>query len=160
VRHGHREERSAVERVLEDHDARLARGRAGDLDRVLDRLGAAVQEQALLVLAGAGRQVCESPADLDVRFVDPDHEALMEIRVDLLVHGCDGRGQPVARVLAAEAAGEVDVRLAVDVLDAGAFCAGDDDRRGRDSARHEPLAGGQDALTLGPLLHRHETILT
>src|SRR5204862_5842793 len=96
---------------------RLAGRGAGDLDRVLDGFGAAVQEQALLRLARARRELGESAADLDVRLVYPDHEALVEVRVDLLVHGRDGGRQPVARVLAAEAAREVDVRLAVDVLD-------------------------------------------
>ena len=66
----------------------------------------------------------------------------------------------MARVLAAEAAGEVDVRPAVDVLDPRAVRACHDDRRGRDPAGDEPLAGGQDALTLGALCHRHETILS
>ena len=84
----------------------------------------------------------------------------MEVRVDLLVHRRDGGGEAVAGVLAAEPAGEIDVGHAVDVLDAGALGAGDDDRRGRDPARHELVAGGQNAFTLGPLLHRHETILT
>ena len=149
-----------MERVLEDDDSGLTGRDARDLDRVLDRLGAAVQEQALLLGAGARRQVREPPAHLHVRFVDPDHEALMEVHVDLLVHGRDGCGEAMARVLTPEPAGEVDVRLAVDVLDAGAFRACDDDRRGRDPARHELLAGGQNALTLGPLPHRHETILT
>src|SRR5206468_2758199 len=80
----------------------------------------------------ARRQVREPPADLHVRLVDPDHEALMEVGIDLFVHGCDGSGQAVAGVLAAEPAGEIHVGLAVDVLDAGALGAGDDDRRGRD----------------------------
>jgi hypothetical protein len=106
-------------------------------------LGAAVQEQALLVGAGARRELCEPSARLDVRFVDPDHEALMEIRVDLLVHGRDRRGLGRARVLAAEPACEIDVRLAVDVLDPGAARARDDDRRGRDPARHELLAAAR-----------------
>ena len=160
VRHRHRQERPPVERVLEDDDSLLAGRGAGDLDRVLDGFGAAVQEQALLRLSRARRQLGESAADLDVRLVDPDHEALVEVRVDLFLHGRDGRRQPVARVLAAEPAGEVDVRLAVHVFDPGALRARDDDRRGRDPTRHVLLAGGQDALALGPLLHRHETILT
>ncbi len=160
VRHRHRQQRAAVERVFEDDDSGLPGRGAGDLDGVLDRLGTAVQEQALLIVAGARRQPGEPAADFDVRLVDPDHEALVEVRVDLLVHGRDRSGQAVARVLAAEPAGKIDVRLAVDVLDAGAFGPGDDDRRRRDPARHVLLAGGQDALALGPLLHRHETILT
>ena len=65
----------------------------------------------------------------------------------------------MAGVLATQPAGEIDVGLAVDVLDARAFRASDDDGRGRDPARDELLAGGQDAFTLGALLHRHETIL-
>ena len=155
VRHRHREQRPAVEGVLEDDDAGLLCRRARDLDRVLDGLGAGVQEQALLVAAPARRELAQAAADVDVRLVQPDHEALVEVAVDLLVdRGHRGR-EPVARVLAAEPAGEVDVDLAVDVLDLGPFGTGDDDRRRGDPARHVSLARGDHALRGRALLDRH-----
>src|SRR5207248_2206545 len=74
------------------------------------------------------------------------HEALVEEAVDLLVDRLDDRWQPVAEVLAADAAGEVEVLAALGVPDAGPFGAGDDERRGRDAARDVTLALGADAL--------------
>ena len=160
VRHRHRQEGAAVEGVVEDDDPGASGRGASDLDRVLDRLGTRVQEQALLVLPRARRQLGEPAADLDVRLVHPDHEALVQVAVDLLVHRGDRGREAVARVLTAQAAGEVDVRLAVDVNDPGAFRALHHDRRRGDSAGDVLLAGRQDALTLGALCHRHETILS
>ena len=48
ARHGHREQGPPVEGVLEDDDRLAPGGVAGDLDRVLERLGAAVGEHGLL----------------------------------------------------------------------------------------------------------------
>ena len=36
-------------------------------------------------LGPPGPELVEEPADLDVRLVDPDHEALVQVAVDLLV---------------------------------------------------------------------------
>ena len=84
-------------------------------------------------------RLVEQPADLDVRLVHPDHEALVEVAVDLLVNR---RGsEAVAGVLAAEPAGEVDVLAAVDVPDPGALRARDDERGGRDAARARSARG-------------------
>ncbi len=47
----------------------------------------------------------------------PDHRALVQVAVDLLVHRLHDRGQRVADVRAADAPGEVDVLAAVDVPD-------------------------------------------
>ena len=82
---------------------------------------------------GCGQRLVEEPADLDVRLVHPDHEALVEIAVDLLVDR-SGR-EAVAGVLASEPAGEVDVLATVDVPDPCAFRAGDDEWRSGDTAR-------------------------
>ena len=81
-----------MERVVEDDDARAARGDARDLDRVLERLGAGVDEQCLLILAPARRELGQLPANLDVRLVHADDEALVQVPVDLLVDGRDGGG--------------------------------------------------------------------
>ena len=108
---------------------------AGDLDRVLDRLGAGVEEQRLLLLARARRQLAEAPADVDVWLVGPDHEALVQVAVDLRVdRGGDGL-EAVPGVLAADPAGEVDVLVAVDVDDGRAVGAVDDESWRRHAAR-------------------------
>ena len=66
-------------------------------------------------------QLVEPPAELDVRLVRPDHEALVEIAVGLLVDRADDRRGAVAEVLARDPAGEVEVLAAVDVPDACSF---------------------------------------
>ena len=72
--HRHRQVGAPVVGVVED-DHRVAAGvRAGDLDRVLDRLGAGVEQGGLLRVV-AGRQLGERLAHLDVPLVRRDHEA-------------------------------------------------------------------------------------
>ena len=105
--------------VENDHRGPPGRG-ARDLHGVLDRFGARVQEERLR-LAVTGPGLVEQLAHLDVRLVHPDHEALMQVTVDLLVNR--RRREAVAGVLAAEPAGEVDVLAAVDVPDACALGA-------------------------------------
>ena len=139
-----------MERVVEDEHRGAAGGGARDLDRVLDRLGAGVDEQALLLGAGARRQLAEPPADLDVRLVEADHHALVQVAVDLLVDRGDHRRRAVPEVLAADAAGEVDVGAPVDVLELRALGARDDERRRRHAARDPAAALVRDACGLGP----------
>ena len=144
-----------MERVVEDDHRRPAGRDARDLDGVLDRLRAAVQEQRLLVRAAARRQLGEPPAHLDVRLVHPDHEALVQVAVDLFVHRVDDGRQRVPEIGAPDPAGEVDVLAAVDVPDPRSLGAVDDDRRGRDPPRDVALAGLLDALGALSLLQRH-----
>jgi hypothetical protein len=59
---------------------------------------------------------------------------LVQVAVDLLVDRRHNGREPVTDVLAADAAGEVDVAAPVDVPDPGAFGAVDDDRGGRQPA--------------------------
>ena len=115
-----------MERSAEDEDGGTAGRRARDLDRVLDGLRAAIHENAWLLGAPARRDLGEQAAHLDVGFVHSDHEALVQIAVELLADRLDRGREPVAGVLAAEAAGEVDVRAPVCVLDPRALGAGDD----------------------------------
>ena len=116
-----------MEGAAEDEDGGAAGRRARDLDRVLDGLRAAVRGAELsLVGAPTGRELGEQAAHLDVGLVHPDHEALVQVAVELLVDRLHRGREPVAGVLAAEAAGEVDVRAPVCVLDPRAFGAGDD----------------------------------
>ena len=109
-------------------------------------LGARVDEDRLLLLAGAGRQLGEAAADLDVGLVDADHEALVEVVVGLRLDRVDDGREAVARVLAADAAGEIEERAAVDVGDAGAVCVRDDELRRRDAGAHVAGAVGEDPV--------------
>ena len=137
--------------VERDH-RRAARGDACDLDRVLDRLGAGVDEQRLR-LRLTGPRLAEQATHLDVRLVHPDHEALVQVPVDLLVDGV-GR-EAVTGVLAPEPAGEVDVLASVDVPHARPLRPRDDARRGGDPAGDVPLARRDDPFRLGALLDGH-----
>src|SRR6476620_4883441 len=101
---------------------------ARELDGVLDGLGAAVDEHALGG-AHARRVLREQAADLDVALVGDDHRHLVEEAVDLRVHRGDHLLGPVPEVLAADAADEVEVLAAVQVLDDGAVGAADDELR-------------------------------
>ena len=102
----------------------------------------------------------EPPADLHVRLVGADHEALVEEAVDLLVdRGDDGR-EPVTGVLAGDPAGEVEVDRAVGGLDLRALGAHDDEPRRRDAARDETLACFEDVVCRRVLAERHAAILS
>ena len=160
ARHRHRQQRPPVEAVLEDDDGRPARGGARDLDGVLDRLRTGVDEDRLLALAGARRVLGEPAADLDVGLVGADHEALVQEAVDLLVdRGHDGR-EAVARVLAGDPAGEVEVEGAVGRLDLRALGPRHHETRRRDAARDEALPGFEDVVGRRALAERHAAILS
>ena len=153
--HRHGEQRPAVERVVEDDHGRAAGRDARDLDRVLDRLGARVQEQRLLICTPTRRQLGESPTHFDVRLVHADHCALVQITIDLLVHRFDDGRERVADVGTTDPAGEVDVLTSVDVPDAGSFGAVDEDRLGRDPASDVALPRLLEAPCGCPFLQRH-----
>ena len=148
-----------MERVLERHDRWAAGGRAGDLDRILDRFGARVDEHRALLAGAAGRELGESAAHLDVRLVGADDEALVEVLLGLLLHGSDHRRMAMAEVLAADAAREVDERAPVDIRDAGAFRVSDNQARRRHTGGDVPCSVRRDPLRLGALPHGHRAIM-
>src|SRR6478672_9630188 len=154
-RHRHREQRAAVEGVVEDDDSATPGRDARDLDRVLDRLRAAVEEERLLVGSPVGAELGQPAADLDVGLVHADHEALVEVAVDLCVQRFDDSRQVVPEVRAAEAAGEVDVLASLGVPYARALGTGDDERRRGDAPRDVALACLLHACGGAPLLQRH-----
>ncbi len=123
------EQRATVERALERDHRRTLRVRARELDRVLDRFRAGVEERRL---RGAGeRRDREQPlGERDVHLVRDDREVGVEEARGLLLHGLDDVRMRVADVQAADAAGEVEERVAVDVGQRRAPRAlGDDDRQ-------------------------------
>ena len=128
---------------------------ACDLDRVLVRLGARVHEDRLLLLAGARRQLGEEAAGVDVRLVDPDHEALVEVGVGLLLDRVDDGLEAMTGVLATDTTREVEERAAVDVGDARAVGAVDDEARGGDAGRDVLRALGEDRVVEGGCIGLH-----
>src|SRR5439155_24798017 len=148
--HRHREVRAAVERAVE-HDNPGAPGRGSrDLDGVLDRLGAGVQQEGLRRRL-AGPQLVEPLRDRDVRLVGADHEALVQLLVDLLVDRAPASRAPVAEVLAGDAAAEVEVLATLAVPGPGTPGARDDELGARDAPRHESIACLAHAVAGNPM---------
>ena len=135
-----------MEGVVEHDDGGAPGGGARDLHRVLVRLGAGVHEDRLLVGPGARRELGEESARVDVRLVDADHEALVEVLVGLALDRLDDGREAVAGVLAADAAGEVEEHPAVGVGHARALGARHDEPRRRDPTRHESAPVREDPL--------------
>ena len=116
-----------MERVRErEHGGPAGRG-ARDLDGVLDRLGAGVEERGLD--RSADRRPRRQPlGELDVRVVRDDREVGVQEAVDLRVHALGDRGVRVSDRQAADAACEVEEGVAVDVGEGRARGALDEDR--------------------------------
>jgi hypothetical protein len=144
-----------VKGVIEDDDGLPAGGNTRDLDRILDRLRARVDEDAPLLAGRTGGELGEPAADLDVRLVRADHEALVQVPVDLLVDRGDGGGEVVAGVLAADTSGEVDVAATVDVPEPAAVGPVDDDGRDGNAPCDVARASLENALAFGAVLDRH-----
>ena len=106
-RHRQRKQRPAVERPLE-RDHRLPPGvQARELDRVLDRLGARVEERRAR-LARDRHERAEPLGELDVQLVRDDREVGVEKALRLLLDRLDDPRMAVADVRDPDAADEVD----------------------------------------------------
>ena len=115
-RHRHRQVGAPVVGVVEDDDRVAAGVGARDLDRVLDRLGAGVEQRRLLRVVARG-EPGERLAHLHVALVGRDHEAGVRERRHLLGDPSYDLGRAVADAGDRDAAGQVDQRVAVDVDD-------------------------------------------
>ena len=156
----HAHQRAAVEGALEAHDGRAAGVVAGDLDGVLGRLRAGVHQQRL-VRAGARVAGDQPPADLEERLVLRDRVALVQVLLGLLLDRRDDALRRVAAVQHADAADEVDVLAPFDVGEPRAVRVLHEDRRRRDTARHQALALGLQLRGPGAdsLVNRHGDLL-
>ncbi len=139
--HGQGHPRPAVECALERDDRLALRVEARELDGVLDRLGAGVEERSTR-LPGDRSQRAEPLRELDVALVRDDREVRVEEPVDLLGDRFDDAWIVVTDVRHADASDEVDEGVSVDVGDGRpARAIGDDrlvdDQRAGDSV---PLA--------------------
>ncbi len=148
-----------MEGSLEDDDRRASSGSAGDLDRVLDCLGAGVQQNRLLVGTPARGDLRQSAAHLEVGLVGADDEALVQVQVDLSVDRRDDRGVAMPEVLRADPAGEVDELAPLRVPDQRAARVRDGERRRRDAAGDVPPPRLGDLLELASFLQSHEAAI-
>ena len=147
---GQRHHGAAVEGVFEGDDAGTLGVGARDLDRVLDGLGAAVHEDRLLRKL-AGRDFVHALGEADVALVRRDLHAGVQEAVELIFHRVDDRFLAMADVEAADAAGEIEVAVAVDVFEPGVFGLGDVDRRAvRKAAGHGFARRSERARDFGP----------
>ena len=130
-----------MERALEGDHTLPLRIEACELDRILDRLGAGVEEGGAC-LAGDRRERTEPLRKLDVALVRDDGEVRVQETVRLLGDGLDHARMVVADVRDADATDEVDERVAVDVRDRRTAGAVRDDRLVNDQRPRDrmPLA--------------------
>ena len=103
-----------MERALEGDHGRPAGEEPGELDRVLDGLGAGVEERRLR-RTGERRARNQLLGELDVGLVGDDREIGVGEAAELLLRRLDDAGMRMAGVQAADPAGEVDEDVAVDV---------------------------------------------
>jgi hypothetical protein len=131
-----------VESVLETDDGRALGVGAGDLDGVFDGFGAGVEKDGFLWKI-SGSEGVQLFRDGDVALVRSDGEAEMQVFLELRLNRSDYAGRAVANVEAADAAGEIEIAIAVDVFDGGAVGARGEDGRGvRRTARNGGFAAG------------------
>src|SRR5205807_6439552 len=93
--------------------------------------------------------VCSSDLG-DVAFVGSDGKAQMQVLFELLAEGGNDAGRTVAGVEAADAAGKVDVAIAIHVFDDGSFSARGENGRGVGrAARDGGFGAGQGGAGVG-----------
>src|SRR5208283_3775942 len=102
--------------------------RAGNFDRVFDGFRPGVDEESFLG-ATHRRQRVQFFSQRDVRLIRVDTEAGVQEFIELRAHSSFHSRRAVPNVQTADAAGKIQIAIAVDVLDAGAFGPGNENRR-------------------------------
>ena len=142
-RHG--EQRAPMECVLEADNGRALGIRAGDLDGVFDGFGAGVDQNGFLWEI-AGSECVELFRHGDVAFVGSDGEAEVQKLLELLADRGDDARRTVAGVEAPDAAGKIEIAIAVHVFEDRAFSARSEDGRGiGGAARDGGFAAGHES---------------
>ena len=142
--------------VLEtDHSLTAGEG-AGHLDRVLNRLGAAVQQESALRMA-AGSDLVEPFGQGDVGLVCGDRKAYVSKTVQLGPDGRNNRRVPVPGIDHADPAAEIDQPVAVSIGDDRSVRLHYSNRGdGRYAPRHRLGAPCEQGAALGAGDLRHE----
>ena len=149
-----------MERSVEDDHRRTTGGRARDLDRILDGFGPGVHEEgALLALPTQGESSASRRHTSTHGLIRADDEALVQVPLGLLLDRLDDGRVAVAGVLAADAAGEVDVRPPVRVGDPSTLGVRDDELRRRHPGSDVASAVGEDPLRCRRVRRLHRRII-
>jgi hypothetical protein len=140
ARQGGRQRRPAMKPAGETDDRLPARHRAGDLDGILDRLGARREQDGLRTARKRGEGV-EALGELHVAFVAHHLERGMREAVELFADGRNDARVAMADVQNGDPRSEVDVSPSFGVPYLGVKRAfGEDGRRARNAPRHGSLA--------------------
>ena len=140
---------AAVECVFKGDDAGTLGVGARDLHGVLDRLCATIYEDRFLREL-SGSHFIHAFREADVTLVRRDLHAGVEEFVDLVFYSFDDRFLAMADVEASDAAGEIEVAIAIDVFEPRVFGLGDVDRCAvRKSAGHGLGAAGRERAGFG-----------
>src|SRR5205823_1768574 len=124
---GHGEQGAAVKAVVEGNNGRPACRSPGDLDRVLDSLCTAVEEEGLLgkIARGEGAQ---PPCQLHVWGVHGHRETGVDKGLGLAHNGLHDPRMTVPYREGADSGGEVDVDLAVHIRELSPLATRGEDR--------------------------------
>ena len=135
-----------MEAAVESDHRRTLRVRARELDRVLDRLGARVEE-ADAELARDRSQRDQSFGEAHIVLVRNDREVRVRKAGHLLLGRFDHARVRVADVHTTDTTGKVDEGIAVHVGDRRAVALGDHERQvDRERVRDDPLLALEDLL--------------
>src|ERR1700722_3985345 len=128
ARESQRHHGAAVEGIFEGDNAGTLGVGAGDLDGVLDGLGAAVYENRLLGELARSHLV-HTLGEADVALIRRDLHASVQEAVELVFHRIDDSLLAMANVEATDATGKIEVAVAVNVFEPGVFGLGNIDWR-------------------------------
>src|SRR6266850_31403 len=126
-RHG--KQRAAMEGVFETDYGRTLGVGAGDLDGVFDGFGTGVEEDGFFRKISGGQRV-QFFRHGNIALVGSDGEAEMQVPLELLADRGEHPGRAMADVEAADAASEIEVAIAVDIIDSCALRSCGENRRG------------------------------
>src|SRR6266478_525937 len=118
-----------MEGVLETDDGGTLGVGTGDLDGVFDGFGTGIDEDGFLREV-AGSERVQFFGNGDVAFVGSDGEAKMQVLFELLADGGEEARRAVTNIETANAAGEIEIAIAVDVFNGGALGVRGENRRG------------------------------
>ena len=119
-------QRAAVVTAGKSNDGSAFGVSAGNLDRVLNRLGTRGQEQGFLWKVARGQGV-DALSQFDIRLVGQHLKTGVGVKVELGFDGGNHRRVAMPGVEHRNATGKVDVAFAFDIPYLGVFTAGDED---------------------------------